>query len=602
MEHYPQPGRPGPHADPPFPVPAGAPAGAPGQGYGAPPQPGWGAPPPGFPPQQQGFPPHPAAEPFPTSREQARSDRRFGWTQALHAPGRFVAAALMLVVAAAHVLVTEDQFERAAYLGGLFVLIELGSVVSAVLLAWRDGRFVWLLAGIVAELAAVVHVLNRTVKLPQVNDDLGAWTDPLALLALVVEVVLIGMAGWAVSRNRPSLAWATSRMPLVSGLLALQLGAVATFAVASIPAGASPASATTSVDSYWSSVAGTASPAGTTRTYYVAADEVVWDYAPTGRNQITGEPFGDTEQTYLKNAGNRIGPKNLKCLYRGYPDAKFTAPTPRPASEAYLGSMGPVIRAAVGDTVKVVFRNNCRFRTSVHPHGVFYKKDSEGAPYADGTAGAAKLDDGVPQGGTHTYTWPVPERAGPAGHDGSSVMWMYHSHTDEVSDTYAGLMGPMVVTAAAMARPDGTPKDVDRELFVLYTVMNENNSPYLAANLKKYTKLSEPPDDDEDFEESNLKHSINGYMFGNQPMMTIKKGQRVRWYVMGMGTEVDLHTPHWHGNDVVAGGMRMDVVDLLPASMVVADMVPDNVGTWLFHCHVNDHLTAGMVTRYQVTA
>ena len=44
----------------------------------------------------------------------------------------------------------------------------------------------------------------------------------------------------------------------------------------------------------------------------------------------------------------------------------------------------------------------------------------------------------------------------------------------------------------------------------------------------------------------------------------------------------------------------MDVVNLPPASMVVADMVPDNVGIWLVHCHVNDHLTAGMITRYQV--
>ena len=35
--------------------------------------------------------------------------------------------------------------------------------------------------------------------------------------------------------------------------------------------------------------------------------------------------------------------------------------------------------------------------------------------------------------------------------------------------------------------------------------------------------------------------------------------------------------------------------------MVVADMVPDNPGIWLFHCHVNDHITAGMLTRYQVT-
>jgi FtsP/CotA-like multicopper oxidase with cupredoxin domain len=68
-----------------------------------------------------------------------------------------------------------------------------------------------------------------------------------------------------------------------------------------------------------------------------------------------------------------------------------------------------------------------------------------------------------------------------------------------------------------------------------------------------------------------------------------------------MGTEVDPHTPYWHGNDVTVMGMRMDVVALLRAGMVVADMVPDDVGTWLFHCHVNDHLTAGMATRYRVT-
>jgi hephaestin len=159
----------------------------------------------------------------------------------------------------------------------------------------------------------------------------------------------------------------------------------------------------------------------------------------------------------------------------------------------------------------------------------------------------------------------------------------------------------MVVTAKGMARPDGTPKDVDREVFELFEVMNENNSPYLQANVQRFADKPYAEPDDEDFEESNLKHSINGYMFGNQPMLTLKKGERVRWYVMSMGTEVDLHTPHWHGNDVVASGMRMDVVNLLPASMVVADMAPDNAGTWLFHCHVNDHLTAGMITRYTVT-
>ena len=82
--------------------------------------------------------------------------------------------------------------------------------------------------------------------------------------------------------------------------------------------------------------------------------------------------------------------------------------------------------------------------------------------------------------------------------------------------------------------------------------------------------------------------------------MTVKRGQRVRWYVMAQGTEVDLHTPHWHGNTVVANGMRTDVVNLLPMTMLVADMVPDAAGIWFFHCHVNDHIVAGMQTRYQV--
>jgi hypothetical protein len=29
-------------------------------------------------------------------------------------------------------------------------------------------------------------------------------------------------------------------------------------------------------------------------------------------------------------------------------------------------------------------------------------------------------------------------------------------------------------------------------------------------------------------------------------------------------------------------------------------MTPDDPGVWLFHCHVNDHLVAGLVSRYQV--
>jgi len=269
-----------------------------------------------------------------------------------------------------------------------------------------------------------------------------------------------------------------------------------------------------------------------------------------------------------------------------------------------LGMMGPVIRAVVGDTIKVVFRNNTDFPASVHPHGVFYAKNSEGAPYADGTAGSDKADDAVPPGGTYTYTWQVPERAGPGPMDGSSVMWMYHSHTDEIKDTNSGLIGPMVITAAGKADPaTATPLDVDREIFSYFTVENENESLYLDENL---AELAQAPhqvatSDEDAFEESNLMHSINGYVYGNGPVFTMRKGQRVRWYTYTLGTEVDLHTPHWHGNTVTTGGMRGDMIQLLPGMMMTSDMVPDDVGTWFYHCHVNDHIAAGMMARYKVT-
>jgi FtsP/CotA-like multicopper oxidase with cupredoxin domain len=342
---------------------------------------------------------------------------------------------------------------------------------------------------------------------------------------------------------------------------------------------------------------------GVTRTYYVAADEVLWDYAPSGLNKITGKPFGDVENVFMQNGPDRIGRIYRKAVYREYTDATFTKLKPRGPSEEHLGILGPVIRAEVGDTIKFVLKNNTRFPVSVHPHGVFYDKTSEGAPYADGTGGASKGDDAVAPGNTYTYVWSVPERAGPGPMDGSSALWMYHSHVDEPGDTNAGLIGPIVITKKGMARADGSPIDVDRELFTLFTVFDENTSTYLASNIKELAgKPQSVNPDDDGFIESNKMHSINGYSYGNLPGLTMRVGQRVRWYVIGQGTEVDLHTPHWHGNTVLINGMRTDVAELLPMSMKIADMVPDDPGTWLFHCHVNDHILAGMQATYTVTS
>ncbi len=356
-------------------------------------------------------------------------------------------------------------------------------------------------------------------------------------------------------------------------------------------------------------------PASKTRTYYIAADEVEWDYAPAGLDAMMGMKFETWGKMFTESGPHNIGKVYRKAIYREYTDASFSTLKPRPPEWQHLGILGPVLRAEVGDTIKVIFKNNATRPYSLHPHGVFYTKESEGSVYDDGATAAQKANSVVPPGETHTYVWEVPERSGPGPGDGSSIVWLYHSHVDEQRDVNAGLIGPIIVTARGMAGPDGRPKDVDREFVNLFLVFNENVSWYLDRNIQTHTsdpkgvdKLEGKPADFDGafsfigtgFSSANARATINGYMYGNGPMMTMKKGERVRWYLVSLGGAVDGHTPHWHGNNVVYRGHRTDVVPLAQAEMETADMVPDNPGIWMYHCHVDEHMVMGMMTRYKV--
>ena len=332
--------------------------------------------------------------------------------------------------------------------------------------------------------------------------------------------------------------------------------------------------------------------------YYIAADDVVWNYAPRGRN-LTGMP---TPEGGLEDESAMVKQKTyLKAVYREYTDATFKALKPRSPQWEHLGMLGPLIRAEVGDTIKVVFKNNTKIFCSMHPHGLAYAKDSEGALYNDGTSAADKKDDAVAPGESYTYTWSVPERAGPGPGDPSSVLWMYHSHFVEPREMNTGLIGPVIVSARGSTKLDGVPQDVDREFITAFAVYDETESWYFETNAMNRRKYS--PDlkyTDPLFHKLYLLYSINGLVEGNLPMMTMKRGERVRWYLFANGNEDDVHTPHWHGQTVVFHHMRTDMVHLEPMMMAVADMIPDSVGTWLFHCHVNEHIAGGMQALFTV--
>jgi FtsP/CotA-like multicopper oxidase with cupredoxin domain len=356
---------------------------------------------------------------------------------------------------------------------------------------------------------------------------------------------------------------------------------------------------------------------GKTRTYYVAADEVQWDYAPSGRDEAMGMPFDDIAKGFTETSANHIGRVYKKAIYREYTDATFTHLKPRPTQDAYLGLVGPILYAEVGDTIKVVFKNNATHPFGMHPHGVEYANDSEGANYNGGSGDMDDRGGCIAPGARHNYMWTVPDRAGPGPADPSSIFWLYHSHCDELRDVASGLFGGLVITRRGMARPDGTAKDVDKEFATIFIAINENESWYLDDNIKAHiadpAKLnryeSKPVTANgilgtiagTGFFETNVKWSINGYIYGNMPMMVMKKGDHVRWYVATLGDFFNGHTPHWHGNTVLVGGQRTDVLNIASAQMITADMVPDAVGIWLYHCHISDHMLAGMSARYQVT-
>jgi FtsP/CotA-like multicopper oxidase with cupredoxin domain len=336
---------------------------------------------------------------------------------------------------------------------------------------------------------------------------------------------------------------------------------------------------------------------GAIRTHYIAADEVEWDYTPHGRN-LAGLPHVETSED-----GSESGIRHRryrKAIYREYTDATFKTLKIRSQQWEHLGILGPLIRAEVGDSVRVIFKNNTHLSVTMHPHGLEYKKDAEGALYDDGTVGTVKGDDKIIPGGTYTYIWTAPERSGPAAMDESSVLWMYHSHFVESTDMNTGLIGPIIVTGRGLARPDGVPKDVDREFITDFAVFDETDSWFFEDNAGKRTRAVRSKSANPLLREQNTLYTINGYIEANLPLLTMRRGERVRWYLLSNSNEDDVHTAHWHGNTVMWNKMRMDSLSLAPMAMALANMVPDNEGTWLFHCHVRDHFIGGMVGRYQV--
>jgi FtsP/CotA-like multicopper oxidase with cupredoxin domain len=278
---------------------------------------------------------------------------------------------------------------------------------------------------------------------------------------------------------------------------------------------------------------------------WVAAVPTWWNVVPNGHDAIMGMPVDPAQAIFPT------------VVYRRYSSGwRRPLPNARHSNADGLVIPGPLIHARVGDRLRIHFKNldNLRFAPhSMHFHGVHYAPSSDGA-YIPGFSGRGA---NVKYGQTFTYRLT-------AGVDSVGV-WPYHDHSSAMDQSIAGGMFGML---SILGRHERAP---DREFEVVFSPFGRN---FMA---------------------------IDGRAFvGNTPVFQSKVGDRVQWDVMAMGS--DFHTFHVHGHRWIGpGGVPRDTQTVGPAETYRIRWREQDPGTWLYHCHVEDHMMRGMIGIYRVS-
>ena len=283
-----------------------------------------------------------------------------------------------------------------------------------------------------------------------------------------------------------------------------------------------------------------AAPAGAaTRHYWVAAVPATWNIVPNGRDAIMGTRF-DPSQTVFGTVVYRRYTRNWKRPMRAAPNGG-----------AGDGIQGPLLRARVGDRIRVHFKNlDTAQPHSMHFHGVRYRPSSDGA-YIPGFSGG---DADVKPGKTWTYKLTALRT--------SRGVWPYHDHSPSMHESIDGGMWGML---SILGRHERAP---DREFVVVFAPMGQFQT-------------------------------IDGRAFvGDTPVFTAFPGQLVQWDVMAMGSEH--HTFHVHGHRWLEHGTPVDTKTVGPAESFRIRWRERDPGTWLYHCHVEAHMEQGMIGIYRV--
>ncbi len=228
---------------------------------------------------------------------------------------------------------------------------------------------------------------------------------------------------------------------------------------------------------------------------------------------------------------------------------------------------GPRIDVEVGDTIEVAITNELPVGTDIHWHGIDVPFDQDGV--------APITQDMVMPGETYTYRYTVTEAA----------VGMYHAHAHGDIAVPNGMFGTMYVG--------------DMDLPAGRTISGFE----IPADLELDQDLPMVLND-----AGEIGLSLDGKSFPATHPITAEVGDWIQLTYFNEGMQV--HPMHLHGFEqfvIAKDGEELDqpyAADTIlvgPGERYTVLINPDQAGTWVWHCHILNHVESaegmfGMVT------
>jgi hypothetical protein len=118
---------------------------------------------------------------------------------------RWPLAGAATVAAIAHIPVIGEHLEEAPYMGVLFIMLTAACFALAAVALVYDTAAVYAASAATCALAVVGYAATRLIAFPMLSDDVGNWLEPLGVVSIVSEGVVVLFASIGLRRGAPQL-------------------------------------------------------------------------------------------------------------------------------------------------------------------------------------------------------------------------------------------------------------------------------------------------------------------------------------------------------------------------------------------------------------